>query len=250
MRDALAHFWKLPTTNIALQNDEVHVWRAMLDQPPSLVKSLLRALAPDEQERSERFYFQKDRDAFIVARGVLRNILGRYVNLDPSQLRFCYSAFGKPSLAGMQNQIDLRFNLSHSHGVALFAVACSREIGVDVEQMRPDVATEQIARRFFSRVEVTALLSLPASLQAEAFFNCWTRKEAYIKARGEGFSLPLDKFDVSLVPGQPAALLGSRVDPEEVYCWSLTELTPGPGFAAALVVEHHDWRLKRWQWFV
>lgn len=240
--------WKPPQEDLLLTDDEVHVWRAALDQPRARVRSLREVLAPEEQERAQRFYFEKDRDHFTVAHGVLRTILGLYLNLNPHQLHFRYSSHGKPYLREESNRNDLRFNLSHSDGLALFAMTCGCELGVDVERIRPDVAEDTIAERFFSAREVAMLRALPVQLQAEAFFNCWSRKEAYIKARGEGLSLPLDKFDVSLAPGEPATLLGTRIDSHELSRWSLVELAPGTGYAAALVVERRDSRFKYWQW--
>lgn len=221
---------------ILLLQDDVQVWRTRLDQPQTKVTNLFRTLAPDEKERAARFYFQKDRDHFIVARGTLRAILGHRLKVRPDELCFGYSSYGKPFLVS-DNCGDLRFNLSHSHGLALFAVAFGRELGIDVERMRAEVIKEQIAERFFSCSEVAALRALPASRQVEAFFNCWTRKEAYIKARGEGLSLPLDKFEVSLAPAEPAALLQNRSDADEVNRWSMMDLAAGAGFKAALVVE-------------
>jgi 4'-phosphopantetheinyl transferase len=138
--------------------------------------------------------------------------------------------------------------LSHSDGLVLYAITRGREVGVDVERLRPDFAVLEVAKKFFSRREVTALVALPENQWPKAFFNCWTRKEAYIKARGEGLTLPLDRFDVSLVPGEPAALLYTNDDPQEASRWSLQELVPESGYVAALAVEGHDWRLKCWQW--
>ena len=239
--------WELPPPVTALPGDEVHVWRARLDAPPERVRRLLDFLAPDERERAGRFHFQRDRDHFTVARGLLRSILGGYSSFGPERLRFEYGAQGKPSLAAEHNPGGLRFNVSHSHGVALFAVTRDREVGVDVERVSARVSCEEIAGRFFSPREVEGLRALPAALREAAFFNCWTRKEAYIKARGEGLTLPLDGFDVSLAPGEPAALLANRLDPEDVSRWSLRELHPWPGFAAALAVEGRGWRLKCWR---
>jgi 4'-phosphopantetheinyl transferase len=245
--DGLAHLWRPPEQEPLLADAEVHVWRVSLNQQHPRVQSLFRLLAAEEKERAERFYFQKDRDHFIVARGALRTILGLYLEVEPDQLRFRYAAYGKPYLE--ENGCDgLRFNLSHSHGLALLAVTRGREVGVDIEMVRQDVVEEQIAERFFSPREVSVLRSLPAEQQPEAFFNCWTRKEAYIKARGEGLTLPLDMFDVSLAPGEPAALLETRIDPGEIFRWHMMELAPGAGFRAALVVERRDWSLKCWQW--
>ncbi len=242
------HAWRLPQKGILLPDDEVHTWRASLDQPPSRVRGFLDTLAPEEKERAQRFHFQKDRDHFVVARGLVRTILALYLNLEPHQLGFRYNSYGKPCLVEEINSSNLRFNLSHSRGLALFAITRGRELGIDVEYIRPDVAEEGIAERFFSTREVAMLRALPVNLQAEAFFNCWTRKEAYIKARGEGLSLPLDQFDVSLAPGEPAVLLDTRIDLEDISRWHMTELAPGAGFAAALVVEHRDWHLRCWQW--
>jgi 4'-phosphopantetheinyl transferase len=121
-------------------------------------------------------------------------------------------------------------------------------VGIDLERIRFDLAVLEIAERFFSRRELAMLRALPTELQREAFYRCWTRKEAYIKARGEGLSLPLDQFDVSLAPGEPAAVLGTQHDPSEASRWSLRELTPAPGYFAALAVEGHDWGLTCWQW--
>jgi len=239
--------WYPPAKPLKLGSDEVHVWRASLDVTALQVQSLQQSLTGDEQKRAMRFYFRKDREHFIVARGLLRLILGRYLDIEPAQLRFWYSPYGKPALASEIGRNRLRFNVSHSHGLALYAITCGRELGVDVEFNRTDLAEEQIAERFFSPREVAALRALPANMQQKAFFRCWTRKEAYIKARGEGLTLPLDQFEVSLEPGKPAAMI-TNVDPQEVARWSIQELTPGPGYVAALAVEGHDWRLKCWQW--
>ena len=228
--------------------DEVHVWRATLDQTPSQIQSFLHNLSADEQARADRFYFARDREHFIVARGVLRAILGCYLNRMPECLSFCYGTHGKPALAGESDGETIRFNVSHSHGVALYAVTRGREVGIDLERIRFDLEFAEIAERFFSRREVAMLQSLPTEVQRQAFFRCWTRKEAYIKARGEGLSLPLDQFDLSLVPREPDAVLGTQRDPSEAARWSLQELTPAPGYVAALAVDAHDWRLSCWRW--
>jgi 4'-phosphopantetheinyl transferase len=238
--------WQLPDADLSLPHQEIHVWRAHLDLQESLTE-LFATLAPDERERAARFHFQRDRNHFIAARGMLRALLGRYLKRNAAGLSFGYSAYGKPFLADAQAG-DLCFNVSHSHGLALFAFARGRELGVDLEFMRAEVIGEQIAERFFSATEVATLRALPASEQVAAFFNCWTRKEAYIKARGEGLSLGLDQFDVSLVPGKPAALLGNRIAAGEMFRWSMVELAPGADFKAALVAEGRDWLLRCWRW--
>jgi 4'-phosphopantetheinyl transferase len=233
---------------LTLRRDEVHVWRAELALDPADFIKLQETLAPDERERAARFRFLKDRQRFIAARGVLREVLARYLNQDPARLEFCYGPSGKPTLAAGMGAGELRFNLSHSHGLALYAITRRREIGVDLEYVRPQLAEEQIAERFFSRHEVEALRALPASIQPEAFFHCWTRKEAYIKARGEGLAVPLDSFDVSLAPGEPPALLSVRSDPREAARWSLETLSPGSGYVGAVAAEGSDWSIRLWRW--
>jgi 4'-phosphopantetheinyl transferase len=240
--------WRAPPEMSTIDPDEVHVWRAALDQTPSQIQDFHHHLAADEQARAARLCFERDREHFIAARGVLRNILGRYLNRAPESLSFCYGSHGKPALAGDFDDGAIRFNVSHSQGLALYAVTRGRELGIDLEHIRSELAVVEIAERFFSRREVAMLRSLPTEMQSQAFFRCWTRKEAYIKARGEGLSLPLDEFDVSLAPGEPAAVLGTLRDPFEALRWSLQDLSPAPGYTAALAAAGHGWRLICWQW--
>ena len=228
-----------------MNHNEVHIWRAVLDQPLESIRDFERLLAEDERGRADRYHFQRDRTHFIVARAVLRLILSRYLGIAPAHLCFRYSAFGKPALAGEAAGTELRFNLSHSGGMALYGVTRRREIGVDLEYIREDVEVEEIACRFFARSEVERLLELPPATQRRAFFNCWTRKEAYIKARGEGLSLPLTKFSVSLSPGA-AALLVVQDEPEESTRWRLQDLSFNSHYAAAAAVEGNNWRLTCW----
>ena len=238
--------WKHPSATLSLPRGEVHVWRASLQREAAQIEKLFRILSEEEKTRAERFLSREHRGRFIVARGVLRRLLGDYLGAAPEELRFAYGIHGKPELAGQHS--GLRFNLSHSHLLALYAVVRCREVGVDVEYPRPGTAVEQIARRFFADVEVDALQSLPQALRRDGFFNCWTRKEAYLKARGAGITIGLDSFAVSLKPGEEAVLLGCEEDPKEVIRWRLAALHPGSGYAAALCVEGDDWRLRCWQW--
>jgi 4'-phosphopantetheinyl transferase len=202
----------------------------------------------DVLARAALFYFARDREHFIVARGVLRAILGCYLNRTPESLSFCYGSHGKPALAGESDGDAIRFNVSHSHGVALYAVTRGREVGIDLERIRFDLPVVEIAERFFSKREVAMLRSLPTEARHQAFFRCWTHKEAYIKARGEGLSLPLDQFDLSLTSGGPDAVLGTQRDPPETSRWCFQDLSPAAGYVAALAVEAHGWRLTCWQW--
>jgi 4'-phosphopantetheinyl transferase len=243
--------WERPPAQLTLEDDAVHVWRAELDVPDAEVHQLRQALDPAEISRARRFHFEKDRSRFIVARGLLRTILGSYLNLDPQILRFGYGGQGKPFLMEIRDNANdasaLRFNLSHSGGVALIAVTLNREPGIDLERIRPELATETIAEQFFSAQETAMLRALPADVQPEAFFNCWTRKEAYLKARADGLSFPLDQFSVSLIPGEPAALLSFLGEPDEIARWSLIHLNPGSDYVGALVVEGRRLRLRTFQ---
>jgi 4'-phosphopantetheinyl transferase len=215
----------------------VEIWRASLDREPAAVEELHAVLSVDERERASRFYFDRDRDRYVVGRGVLRTLLGAYVGVPPERVRFDYGPQGKPRLA----MTGPRFNVSHSGAVALYAFSKSGEVGVDVELFRPEFAREHIAERFFSPDEVATLRSLPDDAQPYAFLTCWTRKEAYIKARGQGLSLPLDRFDVSLHPDEPAALLRTAWSTDEPAQWRLTDLSDtASGYFAAVAIRDDD----------
>jgi 4'-phosphopantetheinyl transferase len=240
------NLWGPPPADLRLSWDDIHVWRASLDQPAVPLEQLERTLSGDERERSARFYFERDRQRYIVGRGTLRIILSRYLAIEPGQLQFRYGTHGKPALALATGGERLRFNLSHSQDLALYAVGCDREVGVDLEYARRVSDIEQIAERFFSPREYAAFQTLSTDQRFQAFFDCWTRKEAYIKAIGDGFSIPLDQFDVSLAPGEPARLMSIGGDPLKASGWSLRELLPAPGFVAALAVEGQGLRLNCW----
>ena len=228
---------------LVLDVNHVDVWRADLELGPPELYRLQKTLSPDELDRAARFYFPKDQQRFIAARGVLRDTLARYLGRPPAELHFSYASFGKPSLASDCAADALRFNVSHSGGIALYAVALQREVGIDLERIEPKFAGDEIAERFFSRNEVAKLRSLPASARLHAFFNCWTRKEAYVKARGAGLQIPLESFDVSLAPDEQAAFLS-----DGEFGWSLRALLLDPDYAAAIAVEGRDWQLRLWQW--
>jgi 4'-phosphopantetheinyl transferase len=227
---------------------EVHVWRTTLSLPAKSLAGLEPILSADELERMHRFHFERDRRRYLIGRGLLRVLLGHYLGVAPDHLRFDYTPFGKPHLATGQAARALQFNVSHSGELLLVAVTAGRALGVDVEQIRPDIEVEEIATRFFSSNEQGALGKLTGAAQVDAFFDCWTRKEAYIKAKGEGLSLPLDQFDVALMPGEPARLIETRPDPAEARRWCLTKLDVADGYRAAVVVEGEGWTLKCWDW--
>ena len=240
--------WSLPVPALELPRGAVHVWRTGTEVSASRLALLAALLAPDEHARAGRFLYEEDRRQYTVARGVLRSILACYLEVEPAAIEFRYGAHGKPSLAQSPGGRDVRFNLSHSYGWALHAFAVGREVGVDVERIRPETDIMGVARHSFSPVEVEALTSLPEGQRREAFFNCWTRKEAFIKAHGEGIALGLSRFDVTLRPGEPAALLRFEDGPAEAARWSMRALDAGEGYKAALAVEGEGWDLKCWQY--
>ena len=223
--------------NLELSSDEVHVWQAFLDREESQLNELAQTLSENELLKAMRFYFQKDKRRFVVTHGILRNILGRYLNVEPNRLKFSYGRHGKPTLTGVTDGHSLCFNISHSHSLALFAFAWGRKIGVDVEYVRSMPDAEEIADRFFSSRENAVFRTVPAGKKLEAFFNCWTRKEAFLKAIGDGLTRSLDSFEVSLFPGKPARLLCVGGDPLEASRWRLRALTPAHGYVGAFVVE-------------
>src|SRR5215813_13484193 len=189
---------------IVLEAEEVHVWLATLQSPSSVILDLWRTLAPDEKQRALKFHFQRECDRFIVARGLLRAILGSYLSQAPEQIRFAYNEFGKPALRNVLGESALEFNLSHADNRAIFAVARQRRLGIDIERMRTDLANDTVAKHFFSAREQEDLSTLGPEEWRRGFFTCWTRKEAFVKAQGEGLSIPLNEFDVSLLPAEAA----------------------------------------------
>ena len=211
------------------------------------LRSLESTLAGDERARAARFIFERDHDRYVAARGILRNLLGRYLGCAPQTIEFVYGVRGKPAVAGPGSQPATCFNLSHSQGLTVLAIGKEREIGIDVELMRPEFAGEEIAKRYFSAKEIAELSRLPAELRTEGFFLCWTRKEAYIKATGDGLHIPLESFDVSLTPGEPATL--GSVDASR---WSIESFNPSlisdPNYAAAVVAQGKDWTARYFEW--
>ena len=208
------------------------MWHAALDRDESALARLRAALSTDEKARADRFHFAKDKNHYTVARALLRELLGSYLEQRPDSLEFSYGPHGKPALAGKNASSGLSFNLSHSFGLAVYAFAKERNLGIDVERLQPESAGEDIARRYFSPREVGDLRSLPPEAKAAGFFSCWTRKESYIKALGTGLHTPLDSFSVSLLPGQPAEFLGG-VDAR----WHIAAFQPTEGYAGAVVYD-------------
>lgn len=229
--------WPAGPARPTLGQGQVHVWCASLQQPAPQLAALRALLAADELERAQRFQFEHLRHHFIAGRGQLRLILSRYGAGAPDKLAFSYGPYGKPALAG---QPALHFNLAHSGNLALLAIA-RQELGVDVEAIRPLDDREAIARHYFSAVEIEQLAAVPVPQRDQAFFACWTRKEAFLKATGDGLSRQLDSFSVTLRPDEPARFL--HITGEKAGAWQLVALEPANGYIGALAVRQGDWQI-------
>lgn len=238
----------LSLERLELPAGEVHVWSASLSVSPVALAAHTRCLSPDETRRASSFVFERHRNRFIAGRAFLRVLLGAYIRRSPERVQFAYGPHGKPELGDGAEVTGLKFNLSHSGDVALCAVTLGREVGVDVEEVRDLHDARGVANRFFSPAENAVLQDMPEGARLAAFFTCWTRKEAFLKALGDGLARPLDAFDVTLAPGAPARLLRVADRPDEAERWSLCDVAVGPGFAAALAVDGHGWRLRRGAW--
>jgi 4'-phosphopantetheinyl transferase len=221
----------------------VDVWRISLTDLPDSVQGAEFSLSAEESQRASRFRFDADRQRFITSHTALRDILSSYLNCPQEQINFTVGEYGKPSVT---SDLNLDFNLSHSGDFALIAVARRHKVGVDVEHFRLDLEIEKIARRFFSEAENAELMNLPSEQRSTGFFNCWARKEAYIKAHGFGLSLPLDSFDVSLTPDEPMLLRATRPDAHEASRWTLISLDVHPEYAGATAVNGRDLEFRFW----
>ena len=236
--------WPVLSVPPPLTGLDVHVWRVALDRPSASVAALAGLLSAEEMDRAARFVFERDRRRYIVARAALRQLIARYVGRAPDSVPFRYGKFGKPRLDGRSGPA---FNVSHSEECALIAVSRRGALGVDIEAIRELRDAEDIATRFFAPGEVARLMALPAAVRTGAFFTCWTRKEAYLKALGSGLAKPLDAFEVTFGAGEPPRLtvLGDR---EETARWTVHDLRPVDGFAAALVTRTTASVAGCWDW--
>jgi 4'-phosphopantetheinyl transferase len=231
-----------------LVEDEAHVWWIPLRADARALELHRQVLSPDELDRAGRFYFDQHRNQYVIGRGAMRRILSRYVNVQPQDLEFVYGPKGKPDFTPHQNPHHMRFNLSHSGGLALLGVSKNQELGVDVEFVKADFGGMEIAERFFSAKEVQTLFAIAAAERNAAFFACWTRKEAFIKAIGEGLSVPLDSFDVAFAPNARPALTRVEGNPDEVSRWNVYDIPASAEYKAAMVIEGQGHRLVYHHW--
>lgn len=241
--------WGPAPSHLVLTGDDVHIWRAQLYEQPARVQRLAELLSIDELTRARAFFFPGDRDRFVVGRAILRMVLSRYLGLHPRRVQFRYGPYGKPTLAQAFKSSPYRFNVSHSRRLALIAVAYEREVGVDLEYLRPLPDLDLIVDDVLSSRENEMFRSLPGGLKQEAFYRCWTRKEAFVKANGRGLTYPLAGIEVSLAPDEPARIISVDGSTQCSDNWSLRDLLPGNGFVSALAAEGHIRHIATYHWF-
>lgn len=225
-----------------LGDRQVHLWIVRLEASEDNFARSLAWLSPEEIARVDRFYFDRHRRAFALGRAALRGLLGSYLDREALEVAFVYGQHGKPALS--EAQCPLRFNVSNSGNLAAYAFTIGCEIGVDVEQHRGLRDFENIAHRFFSPEETADLLALPEAERMTAFYNCWTRKEAYIKAMGGGLSIPLHSFQVTLRPGAAARMVSLDGSEETASGWTLHHFDPAPEYTGAIAYPDYPRALR------
>ncbi len=234
---------ELPSAEVQIDAREVHIWHSNLQVSPIQYQDMESLLSEEERKRAERFHYDIHRVRFTVARATLRLILAKYLSQAPKEIQFGYGINGKPGLAS-PNPLQIEFNLSHSEDAVVIAVCREAAVGVDIESIKPNREILRIARRFFSKHEYTVLQSLPKTQRLSGFYNCWTRKEAFVKAVGSGLYMPLDAFAVTLNPHEPARLLWMKGEPDAAEKWSLYSWQPTENFTAALAVKKPHAQLR------
>jgi 4'-phosphopantetheinyl transferase len=239
--------WSHPSSRAQFPVGRIDIWKVQLDQLETLV-SQTNNLSSDEIARANRFHFEKDKGRFAQCRSVLRDILSDYLGIPGAEIRFEYLKGGKPRVVVDQNPGGLQFNVSHSANVALIAVGSEHQLGVDIEKIRSDVDDVELAERFFSVRERSELGALPDHLRLAGFFACWTRKEAFLKATGDGLSFPLTDFSVTTHPESEPRLEEIKGNTEVGNQWFLADLRGIDGFRATVAVEHSYALLGTYVW--
>ena len=251
MEDRMLHYdhiWRSPPKDLTLPPNEIHVWRDFLDQSMPLVTWFARQLSTDERERAARFHFAHDQRRFTVSRGLLRILLSSYMRCSPESIQFRYTPYGKPTLAEGTWTMLPRFNLSHSHELVLYAFSSNQEPGIDVEFVRPIAEAKGIAERFFSAEENAVLRRLAPAEMQKYFFIYWTRKEAYLKARGTGLTQSAEQIDMLPMSDQQARAQGGDENAQRGDQWILHDVAPAPGYVGALATQEYDTRVVYWHW--
>lgn len=232
------------TNRLKLEAQTVDLWLARLDCATAWSRLTVDNLSQDEAERAKEFYSSDDRARFVTTRAILRDLVSRYLGCTPGQIRFEYQLNGKPQLVQTRlNTNDLRFSVSHCATAALYGFSVGRELGVDIELIRPQIPFSRLAGRFFAQEEIAKLQQWPLGQRCTGFFTCWTRKEAYAKAHGLGLSLPFDSFEVSAAPREAPQLLAAA-DLSELERWSLWDVPLDESLAGALATQGRPRRLR------
>ena len=239
--------WQSPPDDLTLRPHETHVWLGSFSKGIDHLQALFSTLSGDERIRAERLGDSELRAHFIIGRGWLRSILARYLRIPAEAIQFCYGPQGKPALDDNLHSSSIHFNLAHSGDKALFGITQLSEIGVDIEWMKAFPGIDDIALRYFSTREYSEYSQLPAGMKLRGFYNCWTRKEACLKALGAGLAYPLDKFEVSLRPGQPAKILRMEDDLTATGQWALFDVPIHKDYAATLAIDACETTLYYWQ---
>jgi 4'-phosphopantetheinyl transferase len=239
--------WATPPARLVLTDRHVDVWRTALDLPQPRIDEYSALLSRDEAARARRFKVPNKRREYIISRGLLRRILGHALRSDPAMLEFRYGEHDKPYLVRPPGNVNVNFNISHSHEQTLIAVTLDHALGIDIEHVRPDVQFRQLARRFFSAQEARALEACSEAALPRAFYACWTRKEAFVKALGDGISFGLQEFSVSVDPLDETVTLTTHWDPDEAGKWTLINIPAGEDYIAALAIEGKDFKIRLWE---
>ncbi|KAA3617197.1 MAG: 4'-phosphopantetheinyl transferase superfamily protein [Calditrichaeota bacterium] len=237
-------YWREANDQAYVLNNNVHIWLIRYDQSESILAESGIILSKEEKERASRFHFEIDHRRYSVTRSLLKKILGKILSKPALKIKFTFNKYGKPEL--VQQSEKIFFNVSHSGNLGLIAISDIAQIGVDVEKYREEMITGDIAKRFFSDLEVTEFLSLNENEKLQGFFNCWTRKEAFIKAVGKGLSIPLNTFDVSLIPGSQTELRDVRYKNETADGWHLSDIKVDSGYAAAFIIKAKTFSVNYW----
>ncbi len=240
--------WNIPPENFFLSNQDLHVWRAALDLKRDRIQEYSKWLSNDEMEKAESYYSVRDKDRYVVARGILRTILASYSGTEPAAIRFCYEENGKPVLLDPYGKKSIYFNVSHSEGLALYVFARSFNVGIDVEFMRDISEMDEIVKEFFSAKERICFDALPAGERKKVFFKWWTLKEAYTKATGRAVFHSSDEPDVlALIDEQENSwhIMGNS---DDASTWSISDITPDQDCAGAIAVEGTDFNIHYWHW--
>ena len=241
--------WANAVPNGIISSNKVHIWRYYPEETNSQMETLQDTLSADELARSEKFHFEKDRKKFILTRGILRKLLGCYLNKNPQQIRFDYTSFGKPFLAIDSENSNISFNLTHSGEIVLYAISCNQELGIDVEQVRDHTDVMAIAKRFFSQREIGQMEKANEKNRTQLFFRYWTRKEAFVKALGKGVSFPMERLDVSLI-NKFLPIIKLPAENNETAYLNVKDLFPGDGYVAAIATEVNDPEISCWHYSV